>query len=288
MHRTSVAIGLTALVVLAASSPSQQPGRPGGRGGLNGTTIQQGESCPPGTTEVRPRNCMAPELPAPSILDYRPISTLVTPAHMVKRAKYPAIDFHGHPQGLLGSSEGLASLGASLDSLNVRLMVAAENMSGERLQRAVSAIRASPQMKDRVRVLAGIDFRNVGPGWAAKAIAQLEADIAAGAVGVGEIGKGFGLSITKADGSRLKLDDPELKPIWDACARLGIPVFIHTADPQQFFEPIDYANERWLELALFPGRRYPSDRFPSFQQLMTERDNLFRNNPRTTSASSRS
>ena len=283
MPSTTACVGLLAVLALSNAAGSQQPtsGRQAGRGGLQGTAIQPGEACPPGMTEVRPRNCMAPESPAPSILDYRPRSTLVTPVHMVKRAKYPAIDYHGHPQGLLGSSEGLASLGAALDSLNVRLMVAAENMSGERLQRAVTAIRASPQMRDRVRVLAGIDFRNVGPGWAAKAVAQLEADVAAGAVGVGEINKGFGLSATKADGSRLKLDDPELNPVWAACARLGIPVFIHTADPQQFFEPIDYSNERWLELALFPGRRYPPDRFPSFEQLMTERDNLFLNNPKT-------
>ena len=80
-------------------------GRGGGRG--NATAIQPGEECPPGTTEIRPRSCMAPEVPAPSILDYRPQSTLVAPAHMVPKAKYPAIDFHGHPQGLLGSAEGL-------------------------------------------------------------------------------------------------------------------------------------------------------------------------------------
>jgi predicted TIM-barrel fold metal-dependent hydrolase len=225
---------------------------------------------------------MAPESPAPSILDYRPHSTLVTPAHVVKTAKYPAIDFHGHPQGLIGSSDGLARLGASLDSLNVRLMVSADNMSGDRLQRTVAAIRASPQMKDRVRVLAGIDFRNVGTAWAEKAVAQLEADVAAGAVGVGEISKSFGLSIRKFDGSRLKLDDPELDPIWDVCARLKLPVFIHTADPQEFFQPIDYTNERWLELSLFGDRRYPQDRFPSFETLMTERDNLFRKHPKTT------
>ena len=120
-------------------------------------------------------------------------------------------------------------------------------------------------MKDRVRVLTGIDFRNVGPGWAEKAVAQLEADVAAGAVGVGEIGKGFGLSTRKADGTRLRIDDPELDPIWEACARLGIPVFIHTADPQEFFKPIDYTNERWLELALFPGRRYPPERYPELR-----------------------
>jgi predicted TIM-barrel fold metal-dependent hydrolase len=162
------------------------------------------------------------------------------------------------------------------------MMVAADNMSGERLQKAMAVINASPKAKDRVRVLAGIDFRNVGPGWAEKAIAQLEADAAAGAVGVGEIGKGFGLSTKKADGSRLKLDDPDLDPIWDACARLKLPVFIHTGDPQEFFEPIDYTNERWLELSLFPERRYPADKFPRFEELMAERDNLFRKHPKTT------
>ena len=274
MRRVFVYAGLSAALFLSESVMAQRGGR--------GTPIQPGQSCPPGTTEIRPRNCMAPEAPAPSILDYRPHSTLVAPAHMVKTAKYPVIDFHGHPQGLLGSSDGLASLGASLDSLNVRLMVSADNMSGERLKHTIASVRASEKMKDRVRVLTGISFQNVGPGWAEKAIAQLEADVAAGAVGVGEIGKGFGLSTRKPDGSRLKLDDPELDPIWDACARLKLPVFIHTADPEQFFHPIDYTNERWLELSLFPERRYPQDRFPSFEQLITERDNLFRKHPKTT------
>jgi len=282
MRSVSVVVGLSAVLVVGGVAAAQQS-TGGGRGGVGGrgTAIQPGESCPPGTTEIRPRSCMAPQSPAPSILDYRPHSTLVTPAHMVRRAKYPAIDYHGHPQDLVESSEGLATLGAALDSLNVRLMVAADNMSGERLQRTVAAIRASSQMRDRVRVLAGIDFRNVGPGWAERAVAQLEADVKAGAVGVGEISKGFGLSIKKPDGSRLKLDDPELDPIWDACARLGLPVFIHTADPQEFFEPIDNTNERWLELSLFPGRRYPPDRFPRFEEVMAERDNLFRKHPKT-------
>src|SRR5690606_14068362 len=62
---------------------------------------------------------------------------------------------------------------------------------------------------------------------------------------------------------------------------LGIPVFIHTADPQEFYEEFDYTNERWLELALFPNRRIGPDN-PSFEQLARERDNLFRRHPNTT------
>ena len=275
MHRRHVAAGLFAILAAGASAHAQ----PGGR---RGTPIKPGESCPAGTTEVRPNLCQAPELPAPSILDYRPRSTLVAPAHVVPRAKFPVIDFHGHPQGLVSSDSGLAQLGASLDSLNVRLMVVANNMSGDALARTVALVRASPRMRDRVRVLAGIDFRDVGPGWAEKAVAQLERDVAAGAVGVGEIGKGLGLATKKADGSRLRIDDPALDPVWAACARLKLPVFIHTADPQEFWQPIDDANERWLELALFPGRRYPPEQFPSFEQLMAERDAMLRRNPRTT------
>ena len=161
-------------------------------------------------------------------------------------------------------------------------MVVANNMRGDLLKRTMDTVRASATMQDRVRILTGIDFSNVGPGWAARAVAALEADIAAGAVGVGEVGKGFGLSTRKADGTRLRIDDPELDPIWVAAARLKIPVFIHTADPQEFWQPIDFKNERWLELALFPGRRYPAEQFPAFEQLMTERDNLMRKHKNTT------
>ena len=225
---------------------------------------------------------MAPELAPPSILDYRPHSTLVTAEHPVPRAKYPAVDFHGHPRGFLGSAEGLAELGQAMDALNLRVMIAADNLTGERLRQAVANIRSSPQMRERVFVLAGVDLRDVGPAWAERAVAQLEADVAAGAVGIGEVSKGFGMSFRKADGSRLRIDDPDLDPLWRAAARLGVPVFIHTADPAEFFQPLDYTNERWLEMALFGNRRYTPDRFPTFEQLVAERDALFRRHPRTT------
>src|SRR5690606_12271574 len=110
---------------------------------------------------------------------------------------------------------------------------------------------------------------------------QLEADIAAGAIGVGEISKSFGLTITRADGSRLKIDDPELDLVWETLARLGVPAFIHTAEPPEFFQPLDMRNDRWLELALFPNRRNFGPGQVTFEELMTERDNLFRRHPNT-------
>src|SRR6185295_16004143 len=87
------------LAVFAASIAMPLSAQPGGD---RATQIKPGESCPPGTTEIRPRSCLGPQDPAPSILDYRPRSTLVAPSHLVKKARYPAIDFHGHPQGMLG------------------------------------------------------------------------------------------------------------------------------------------------------------------------------------------
>jgi uncharacterized protein len=244
------------------------------QGGRGGARIKPAEECPPGTTETRPGACQAPELPPPSILDYRPRSTLVTPQHAVPKARYPAIDIHGHPPALT-SQDTINRVVAAMDALNLRVMVSADNSSGDRLTRVLTALNASPH-KNRFRVLAGIDFRSVGPGWADRAVRQLEADIKAGAVGVGEIPKSFGLSIQKPDGSRLKIDDPELDPLWEAFARLDVPVFIHTAEPQEFFQPLDYHNERWLELALFANRRNNQSGHVTFETLMTERNNIFR------------
>ena len=158
--------GLVALSVGAALAAQRS----------RGTPISPGDECPPAQTEGRPGNCQAPTLPPPSIVDYRPRSTLVAPEHLVPRAKYPVIDFHGHPGRRLMSQDALSEMVAELDALNVRLIVAADNLSGQRLQDAVSTIAASPQ-KGRARVLAGIDFRGVGPGWAETAVRQLEADV---------------------------------------------------------------------------------------------------------------
>jgi predicted TIM-barrel fold metal-dependent hydrolase len=233
-----------------------------------------------GALRPRPGANRQPGIPPPSIIDYKPRSTLVIAEHPVPRAKFPVIDVHSHQPAPISAAQ-LASVVQSMDPLNLRILVNATGASGDALARSVDAIRSTPH-RNRMVMFTNIGFRNVGPGFGQRAAAQLEADVKAGAVGLGEISKDFGLGARKADGTRLALDDPELDPIWETAARLRIPVLIHTADPQEFFQPLDLQNERWLEMALFANRRFPPDRYPAFEQLMAERDRLFRKHPKTT------
>ena len=256
---TGIAIvcGFVGLAVLGAQSPPSQ-----GSG-----------------QRPRPGQGREPEWPAPTIREYKPRSTLVVAEHPVARAKFPVIDIHSHHPTPIGA-DGLDRVVRSMDALNLEVLVNLSGGSGERLREGLEAIRRSPHA-DRMALFANVDFSNAGPGFGAKAAAQLEQDIKAGALGL-KIYKSLGLRTRRADGTRLRLDDPELSPIWDACARLGVPVLIHTAEPQAFFDPIDHANERWLELALFSDRRYQDPSFPRFEALIAERDRLFAEHPKTT------
>ncbi len=231
--------------------------------------------------DAQTRQTREPTIPPPSITEYRPRSTLVVPEHEVPRAKFPVVDFHGHPPNLT-SPENIARVIQAMDELNIQVMVQAQPSSGERLTSQMEAVRAAGYA-DRFVFFASLDLRNIGPGSGARIAAQLEEDVRAGAVGIGEIMKSFGLSLTRADGTRLRMDDPELEIVWETAARLGIPVFVHTGDPAEFFEPLDYENERWLEMALFPDRRFNDRaRFPAFDDLMAERDRMIAKHPNTT------
>jgi len=226
------------------------------------------------------RRPTVPTLPPPTIIEYTPRSTLVVPEHPVPRPKYPVVDFHGHP-GNLASAATLQRVVAAMDSLAIQVMVQANPSSGGRLVQQIAAVREAGYA-DRFVFFASLDLRNVGPGSGARIAAQLEADVRAGAVGIGEIMKGFGLSTRKADGTRLAMDDPELDIVWQTAARLDLPVFIHTGDPAEFFEPLDYQNERWLEMALFENRQFNDrSRYPSFDDLMAERDRMIAKHPNT-------
>ena len=233
----------------------------------------------PGVQRGRPGEGRAPEFPPPSIIDYKPRTTLKVAEHKVPKAKFPVIDIHSHQPTPI-TPEQFDKVVQGMDANNLRILINLSGGYGDRLRQGLDAVAKSPH-RDRMVLFANVNFEGVGtPGWSQKAAAQLEGDIKAGARGL-KIFKDLGLRIRKADGSRLKVDDPDLDPIWEVCGRLGVPVLIHTAEPQEFFEPIDVKNERWLELALFRDRRYPAGEFPRFEELLAERDRMFRKHAKT-------
>jgi predicted TIM-barrel fold metal-dependent hydrolase len=287
--RTKIAGPILLLAALAAGAAlvaqdAQQPppgrgGRgQGGRGGPARTAIQEGQECPPGMVEVRHLQCAAPASPPPSIVDYRPRSTVVAEQHLVQKAKFPVVDVHTHGTS---NAASFAERIAQMDALNLRVLV---DLSGgsdpDAIKRKVDAIHASPY-KDRFRVFANVSWEGAGgPGWQDQALNDLREAVKNGAIGL-KVFKELGLRNRKADGTRLAVDDPVLDPVWALAGELNVPVIIHTAEPQEFFSPVDYHNERWLELNLFPSRQSPPDRYPTFEQLMKERDHMFSKHPKT-------
>jgi uncharacterized protein len=213
------------------------------------------------------------------IRQYKPTSTLVVAQHPVPRAKYPVIDIHSHHPIL--TPERWAQVVAEMDALHLQILVNLSGGSGAALDSAMRVIESSPAA-GRMLFFANLDFQDLDqPGYGARASARLEADVRRGAKGL-KIFKNLGLTLKRASGARVPVDDPELGPVWETCARLGIPVLIHTGEPAPFFEPVTETNERWLELQVHPERRRPAPEFPTFEALMGERDRLFEAHPHTT------
>ena len=211
-----------------------------------------------------------------SIEEYQPKSTLVVPEHPVDRAKYPVIDVHSHHRANT-TAERLAEILKEMDALNLRVLVNLSGGSGARLKQTVDNFTG--RHPERFVVFANLDFRGVDdPTWGAESAAQLEADVRNGAVGL-KFFKNLGMDVKYKDGRRMPVDDPALEPVWQACARLKIPVLIHVGEPAAFFEPQDRFNERWLELKTHPNRARPPDQYPSFETLTAERDRVIANHP---------
>jgi predicted TIM-barrel fold metal-dependent hydrolase len=291
MHKISAAVLAAAVAIGGAVLVEGEPqapapaqgaaqGRGGGRGrGVSGSvTIANGEECPPGTTEYRHLQCAPPASPPPSIIDYRPRSTVVADSHLVAKAKFPVVDVHTHnTASYVGNPDRLKEM----DALNLRVLV---DLSGgtdpAQIKRKVDAISGSP-FRDRLRVFANVEWENAGaPGWQEKALADLRQAVKNGAIGL-KVFKELGLRNKKFDGTLLKVDDPVLDPVWDLAGELNIPVIIHTAEPQEFFSPLDFHNERWLELNIFQDRYRPHANYPTFEELMQQRDHMFGKHPKT-------
>ncbi len=209
-----------------------------------------------------------------SIEEYEPKSSLVVPQTPRNRARFPFIDIHNHQPTFRGDDD-LSKVLKDMDALNMRVMVNLSGSYGDALKGVLKTYRTGPH-KDRFVVFANFTFRDVdAPDYADRVAKQLEDDLKAGAQGL-KIFKNFGMDLKDAKGQRVHVDDARYDKAFQVLAKYNAPCLIHTAEPRQFFDPVDKYNERWLELTTIPGRRRPPDRYPSWDVLMNEHWSLFR------------
>ena len=242
-----------------------------------------------------PPTPLGPADEVPLFYEYDPPSTLVVPQSRVLRARYPFIDVHNH-QWRMGAGQDLAEVVAEMDALHMAVMVNLSGRSfrriplsdgtfrfrlGERgtLERALANV--AENAPGRFVIFTNVDFEGLGEdGWTERAVAELETDVAAGAVGL-KIYKSLGLDLVDTRGDRVPVDDPRLDPIWAKAGDLGIPVIIHSGEPASFWHPKDGDNERLLELMERPERYRDPEKVASFEQILEEQHRIFRRHPKT-------
>lgn len=211
---------------------------------------------------------------------YDPPSTLVVPEHPISHAKFPFVDIHSH-HWRLGEMD-LDELIGKMDAMNMRVVVNLSGRGGERLLGMKKNIEKYGY-QDRIINFTNIELRSITePDWAQETVKQLEFDVKEGNAKGLKIYKSQGMSHTDSLGNRIKINDPRIAPVWDKCGELGIPILIHSADPKQFWEPHDSLNERWLELKLRPNRKRGPDNPASWETIIGEQHQLFKNHPNTT------
>jgi len=230
-------------------------------------------------------SAVAAEPPRPPDLllrDFKPRSMLKVPAHEVERAAFPAVDVHNHVNDARSPGRGvpLPELLARMDRLNLKRIVILTGRWGEALQGVID--RMVTPHPDRFTVFTEPDWSRIDePGFGEAMAAQIRDAVARGARGL-KVLKALGLEVRDRSGARVAVDDPRLGPMWAECGRLAIPVAIHTADPDAFFEPVDATNERWEELGRHPDWSFYGPKFPPKRALLDARNRVFARHPGTT------
>ncbi len=222
------------------------------------------------------------------IEEFSPISTLVVPSNPKTRSKFPFIDVHSHHWNM--PIMDLENLTQEMDSLNMVFQI---NLSGSglavfsgnqklmdlNLSKSINNVKNN--FPERFGVFVNVDLSKIGRKYFREDTEKnLENAAKLGAIGL-KIYKNLGLNLKDGKGNRVKVDDDRLQFIWEKCAELGFPVLIHSGEPIAFFDDIDKFNERWLHARQRPSSFRPSDKYPSFDQVMSEQYNMFKKNPNT-------
>jgi len=221
--------------------------------------------------------------------DYSPKSTLIVNENKVYKSKFPFIDVHSHHWDM--PVQDLSKLVSEMDSLNMAYLI---NLSGSGLatffgkqglmeKNLESSIRnVKNNFPKRFGVFFNINFNGIdNDDFKNTTTLLINEAVNKGAIGL-KVYKNVGLNLKDSKGNRVTVDDDRLSFIWEECAKLGIPVLIHSGEPKAFFDPIDKFNERWLHAREKPNSFRVGDQYPSFEKVMKEQHNMFRKHPKTT------
>ena len=173
--------------------------------------------------------------------EYQPVSLHNSSGDMPDKARYPMIDLHSHPYP--ESQAELDQWVATMDALNIDKSVILTYSTGSAFDSLYNFFQKYP---DRFILFCGIDYSGYNePGFAEKAIRELERCYEVGARGVGELGdKGKGLFYSKPTPAYgMHIDDQRLDPVIERCGELGMPISVHVAEPIWMYKSMDKQND---------------------------------------------
>ena len=93
----------------------------------------------PGQIRPRPAEGREPEFKPPTIREYKPKSQLVSPQHLVPRAKFPVIDIHSHQPTPISPAE-YDRVMKGMEANNLQILVNLSGSFGRRLSQGVDAL----------------------------------------------------------------------------------------------------------------------------------------------------
>lgn len=157
------------------------------------------------------------------------------------------------------------------------------NLSGgDPLSGLHEQLDAAARAPGKIIVFTTLAYEQVAyPDYGHRMASLLELAHQRGARGL-KIAKVLGLALRDARGKLLRVDDPELDPVFDRAGALGMPVAIHSGDPEAFWLPVDARNPRRAELEAHPGWALYGRAVPSFDELLQQLEARIARHPRTT------
>lgn len=184
--------------------------------------------------------------------DYRPVSIYKTPQLKIEKAKYAVTDFHSHDYPKTNAE--LDKWVKTMDEAGIAKTMILTYSTGAGFD---SAANKYARYKDRFEMWCGFDYTGLDqPGWAQRAVKELERCYKKGAKGIGELGdKGLGEFYSlPTPGFGVHIDDPRMKPLIKKCGELHMPISIHVAEDAWIVPEARLCKRRIDECIQMAGR----------------------------------